>query len=372
MRVLILTGTYPCNEDPLPSIFTHNQVKALQKAGYDVSVLLTDVRSIRKKRPWGFSEYDFDGVHVYRYAIPCGPLPYLCGFAARRAALNGYKRVQKIIGTPDLIHAHFSGAGYCAAAIKEKYGVRYVVTEHGSNLLREPITKETNHFASIAYDNADRIIAVSSYLKNNMTRITDRSIVVFPNILPEQFRVIDCDKDKEFAFITVGSLQFGKRMDLTIDAFDEVHHLYPETQLLIVGDGPLKNELREMVKKKGLNDSVDFLGVIPNNKMPEIYNKCHCFVLPSEMETFGVVYAEAAACGLPVIATDCGGPRDIVNKDNGILIPKNDVKALEKAMIVMIQKINYDYKTISVEIKKKFGKNSFLKKIEYLYQSSGI
>ena len=52
----------------------------------------------------------------------------------------------------------------------------------------------------------------------------------------------------------------------------------------------------------------------------KVYEECDCFVLPSAGETFGVVYVEAMAAGLPVIATRCGGPEDFVNEDNGILI----------------------------------------------------
>jgi L-malate glycosyltransferase len=81
-----------------------------------------------------------------------------------------------------------------------------------------------------------------------------------------------------------------------------------------------------------------------------------CFVLPSKSETFGVAYMEALACGVPVIATKCGGPEVFVNKSNGLLIPVNDVDTLAVAMKYMYKNITlFDKKKIAKDIKSKFS-----------------
>ena len=70
------------------------------------------------------------------------------------------------------------------------------------------------------------------------------------------------------------------------------------------------------------------------------------FVLASRKETFGIVYVEAMAKGLPVIATKCGGPEEFVNKENGILVPVDNVEELSKAMLLMYKEGQHCYSEI--------------------------
>lgn len=88
---------------------------------------------------------------------------------------------------------------------------------------------------------------------------------------------------------------------------------------MCIGDGHLRSVLMEYVWKHDLHDIVMFHGILSPMEIVKVYEECDCFVLPSAGETFGVVYVEAMAAGLPVIATRCGGPEDFVNEDNGIL-----------------------------------------------------
>ena len=72
--------------------------------------------------------------------------------------------------------------------------------------------------------------------------------------------------------------------------------------------------LKAWVEAHDLKDRVQFLGIIDNYKLLDLMKKCNCFVLSSVVKTFGVVYIEAAGCGLPVIAAESGGTYDIVNE----------------------------------------------------------
>ena len=84
-----------------------------------------------------------------------------------------------------------------------------------------------------------------------------------------------------------------------------------------------------------MNGQIVLLNEVGRDKLKEIYPQGDAFVLASKSETFGVVFIEAMATGLPVIATDCGGPSDIVNEKNGYLIPVDDKQALVEALIKM-------------------------------------
>lgn len=359
MKILILTGDYPTPELPFPSVFVHNQAKALQARGVDVSVLRFDVRSPRKRRPPGFSTYTIDGITVYRYSIPCGPIPYLLPRVSARAALNGFARVKKLIGSPDLIHAHFFNAGACAEKIKQKYGVPYVITEHGSGVFAVNRSPEILKQCRLGYAGASALLAVGGALRAAMGEITDRPVTVVPNILPPFFHYEPkAPADRPLTFLSVGNLNAGKRFDLTLTAFAGLKKNHPDAQLKIAGGGPLAKDLKQLAGSLGIADSVQFLGLVDNRELPALYRRCDCFVLPSDFETFGVVYAEAAACGLPVIATDCGGPADIVTPENGLLIPKGDAAALQSAMEqVLARRESYDPELISRQTLAKFGED---------------
>lgn len=100
-------------------------------------------------------------------------------------------------------------------------------------------------------------------------------------------------------------------------------------QLAIVGDGPLRKELDALAESLGVRERVRFLGV--RHDVPALMSACDLFVLSSAWEGFGLVVAEAMACGRMVVATDCGGVREVVG-DAGFLVPPRDAQAVTEAM----------------------------------------
>ena len=100
-------------------------------------------------------------------------------------------------------------------------------------------------------------------------------------------------------------------------------------RLAIVGDGPLREELEAMAGSLGVADRVHFLGV--RHDVPALMAASDVFVLSSAWEGFGLVVAEAMACGRVVVATDCGGVREVVG-DAGFLVPPRNAEALAEAM----------------------------------------
>ena len=121
-------------------------------------------------------------------------------------------------------------------------------------------------------------------------------------------------------------------MDVTIKAFKLFYRENPNSSLTIVGDGPQRENLEKLVRSENLSDCVTFCGRLTRDRIKEVFDKSDCFVLASKGETFGVVYIEAMAAGLPVIATKCGGPEGFVNDSNGVLVEINDVEKLADAM----------------------------------------
>lgn len=100
--------------------------------------------------------------------------------------------------------------------------------------------------------------------------------------------------------------------------------------------------------------------------------KSDCFILLSKAETFGMAYVEAMATGLPVIATRCGGPEEFVNKQNGVLVPINNIEVVVKAMIKMRDSaIKYDSRKISEYIIQKYSNSNIVTRLVEVYTKVG-
>ena len=113
-----------------------------------------------------------------------------------------------------------------------------------------------------------------------------------------------------------------------IRAFAQVRTRKPGIKLAIVGDGPLKADLEAVMNSLGVTDDVHLLGV--RHDIPELMSACDVFVLSSASEGFGLVVAEAMACERIVVATDCGGVREVVG-NAGLLVPLQDPEKLASA-----------------------------------------
>ena len=142
-----------------------------------------------------------------------------------------------------------------------------------------------------------------------------------------------------------------KRYDVLIKAFEIVEKKIPEARLMILGDGPLRNQIEVMVPDL-IKDKLEFLG-FQNNPY---YYMCHAsvFALTSDYEGFPNVVIEALACGLPVVSTDCKtGPREIIeNGVDGWVVNRGDSEALAAGLENVIRKES-DWSELSDNAKEK-------------------
>lgn len=128
-----------------------------------------------------------------------------------------------------------------------------------------------------------------------------------------------------------------KGLDCLLRALAMVREQIPDVRLEVGGAGSLLGRYREMTGSLGLAKSVEFLGFVPEDALPEHYHRCDAFVLPStsrEQEGFGIVLLEAMACAKPVISTDIVGVADDVLRFNaGRIVKPGDERALAGAIM---------------------------------------
>ena len=156
----------------------------------------------------------------------------------------------------------------------------------------------------------------------------------------------------ETVLISVGRLAAEKNWDTLLRAFARVYSQHSDTRLVLIGDGPARGELQSLTSELGIAEQVTFTGSLPFEEVPCYLKAADMFPFASVTETQGLVTMEAMAAGLPVVAVNASGTRDIVEHGKQGFLVENDVDALAKG----IEKLLAD-----PERRKRFS-NSALKK----------
>lgn len=370
MKVLIIAGGYPSEKYPMNGIFEFDQAKAIAELGNQVIFASVDMRSIRRKRKWGIETLEKDGVNIYGINLPLGRVPkYILSFFSSLGLSILYKRIEKEHGTPDIMHAHFAEIGYIATRLKKITRIPLVITEHSSGIMEEEINERLQKVARKTYPIADKIITVSPALKSVLKTKFDTDSLYMPNIVDTSiFKCVNKPKSREFQFIAVGNLIYRKRMDLTVQAFVNTFKEDKNVKLILIGEGPERKKIENIIKLNEFTDRVLLKGRLGRDAIAKYMQESDCFILASRAETFGVVYIEAMAAGLPVIATKCGGPEGFINDNNGLLIEKDNIEELAEAMKLMYADIDrYNKEEISKETISNFSPKGVGETISKVY-----
>lgn len=372
MKIWIVSRGCPSEQNPQYGIFEFDQARALKTAGFEVIFLALDLRSIRRWRKWGIHTFVKEGISVVEINVPYGPIPYkLYDMVGRKAFKRLFYKAVKLYGKPDIVHAHFGNvASLCADCVTAEK-IKFIVTEHHCKIMEEPMVPKVYRAASCAYSKADKVIAVSGALAKRIYEKFGVKAEVVANIIDENNFSLEKmphkDASQDFMFCTCGNLIHRKGFDIILKAFSVMKN--QSSKLIIIGDGPCRHKLEELVNDLGIIQRVEFKGRCTRDVIRDIYRNCDCFVLSSRSETFGVVYIEALASGLPIIATRCGGPEDIVTDEIGVLIDVDDVEGLAEAMDDMIQNYQKYDKDYCVEyVKKRFSGEEICTRLEEIYK----
>ncbi len=194
------------------------------------------------------------------------------------------------------------------------------------------------YIANLLYSKSDIIVFQTNGAKSFFNEKVQKKGVIITNPINEKFlNILKSDK-KENCIVNVGRLEPQKNQKLLINACTNVFKKYPNWKLKIYGEGNLKKELETLIIDLKMEKNIFLMGRC--NELNKELPKNKIFVLSSNFEGMPNALMEAMACGLACISTDCpcGGPNDlIVNYKNGILIPVNDIKSMEKEIINLIE-----------------------------------
>lgn len=380
MKIWVVTGDYPSEKTPGHGIFVRDQVEALRAAGHSVRVLHAPpptlrplanearprVRAMRERLAFlpvsgGRTRADAARSQIGPdRAEASGPSRNVSVEKARAVVGRGARvalgtarvlhdqagntvAVSRLIadlnralaaeGRPDVVHAHnVFPAGIAAAQWAGRRSIPYVVTEHMSAYLRHQYSAVELAEAIRVLDRAAAVVAVSSAQAEALPIPTDR-VTVVPNVVPtEQFRLRDAQARTSGTVLAAGWLTPNKRMDLLLRAYAELPaDLRSWHALRIVGSGSERDVLAALAQTLGLGPEV-LVGALSRAEVATEFAGASVLVSTSAVETFGVTLIEALAAGVPFVATDSGGPRDIAGPGLGTIVDADDPGTIAAAI----------------------------------------
>lgn len=379
-KILVIASWYPTANSPVGGVFVQDQAQALAKK-YDVAVIaprLVGWREILRGKIGVRSQFQIEGnllVSRERVLAPVPRAPILAYRSWLPAAEKSFRELLAHWGKPDLIHAHVVlPGGLAAVRLGKPHGIPAVLTEHSSPFRMHLKTAPQRRWVKESLSQVDRVIAVSPALAQQIQAFAaNLEIDVIGNLINTEFFIpVKTERHHltKTHFLSIGLLTQQKGMDFLLQAAALLLRRGETAFELTIGsDGPERPRLERMAQSLGLRECCHFTGMLSRAQVKQHMQQCDVFVLPSLHETFGLVIAEAMACGKPVIATRCGGPEFVVTTDNGILVDVANPAALAGAMANFIQRhLSFNTQNVRRSVVERFGVETFLHKISVVYE----
>lgn len=390
-RVLVVSRNYPNSVLPLLGLWVDGMVR-LSSPFCDIKVIspvpycpplprmpenFARFRRIERSRWDG-------GVEVFHPRMVIPPRTWFHGFEG----FPYYGSVSRLADRIrsrfnfDLIHAHFTFPdGWVAARLSRRYGVPLVITEQASWRPWMDDYAAVRRRALWAHRHCSVHIAISRANRESIVHFTGESpkLRVLPDAVDESVFVLPPDGAPRIAdqILFVGVTRPVKGVDILLRAMKLLADRGNGARLVLVGEGFYANyrmeyeRLQRMAHELAIADRVEFAGGKPLPELVRYMQQSAALVLPSRRESFGMVLAEALACGTPVVSTRCGGPEDIVASDVGVLVPPEDPLALADGIErVLSSGQRYQPRRLREHAVENFGFASVATRLAVLYQEA--
>jgi len=361
--ILFLTKWYPNKHDVQLGVFVRKHAKA--SAEYcNVSLIyvfaddeINTTYLLKKNEDHGFLEINSffkKSNSVFKFLI--NPIRYLF------ANLKAIKVVEKEMGKIDLVQVNvLTRPGVIAVLMYCFSRIPYIVVEHWTGYASGKFQSQSfikRCISTYIVSKAKAVVVVSKSLKDKMLELgLKNKYVVIPNVIENVCLQKKRDSDV-IKILTVADL-YDLHKNIS-DVLSVISKIINETDYKIeyhvIGGGPDEFILREKSDKLGLTNRVVFFhGRQTNEFVYEFYKEIDFVIINSRLETFSVVATEAIVNGKPLITTVCGGPEEFITEKQGVLIEKDNVEELKKAILFML----HNYKMYNAEALNEYAMSKF-------------
>jgi len=348
INVLWLASWYPNRLDTFNGDFTERHALAVSRFAKVTVLVVVKDETIPKNTVEVVKTVD-QNLAVYRvyYGRSGWPEPVEKILSSKKYIQLHQKIYQQIVdesGLPDLVHVQVAmKAGIFAIWLKRKYKLPYIVTEHWSGYYR--VSKPNIYDMGKLYlalnksilRNAALLLPVSNDLGETIIRnFVHMPYTVIPNVVNTDLFYYKLHQPGIFRFIHPSYMNYPKNPEGILAACKIVQDMGYKFELQMIGS--LDGGLLALADQLGvLNKTVFFEAAIPYTEVAMRMQQSSALLMFSRYENLPCIVLESLCCGLPVICSAVGGLREVINESNGILIEKENVRALAAVMIRMMQ-----------------------------------
>jgi len=243
---------------------------------------------------------------------------------------------------PNILHSHYATSYGLLGSLC--FFHPFVISVWGSDVFDFP-NKSAWHKRLLAFNlkKADRIFSTSKAMAKELKKVVNKNADITPfGVDIEWFKpqpVSSLFAPEDTVIGTIKSLEKIYGVDLLIRAFAIIKEKHTELnlKLLIVGDGTLRTELRELCNTLGIEKDVVFTGYVEHLQLAKYYNMLDVYVALSRSESFGVAVVEASACGVPVVVSNVGGLPEVVEDGlTGYIVESENVNHAVEVLSILV------------------------------------
>ncbi len=252
----------------------------------------------------------------------------------------------------DVVHAHDWVVGQAAGAVADATGLPLVVTIHATEAgrhqgwLPSAASRAIHRAEAELAGRAHRVIACSQASADDVRRLfgvhRSRLVVIPGGVDPAAWSAASPDAashgpPRDPLIVFAGRLEYEKGAQTLLAALPAIHRGYPGARVAIAGAGGYERDLRALAESAGPAGSVTFTGRLDAPELAALLRSADVVAVPSIYEPFGMVALEAIACGAPLVVSDTGGLRDLVQDGvSGLRVPPADPDALATAVRMLL------------------------------------
>lgn len=304
-------------------------IGALRQRGYEIAVVTSH----------GDRDLPDQDTHE---GVPINRIPFLSAIRNRdpEAFFSARQKAAKLKSSfaPDVIHVNFTDpTGLFHLLTTAAHPAPFVTAAHS-------IVNPEGADGTLAvrlFKEAARVVAVSDAAREHVAAIapdTLNSLSIIYNGLETPALAPAPRPLNPPRLLCLGRLIEAKGFDVALAAFAGLTSRFPEARLTIAGDGPELTDLEAQAHDLGVSDAVDFPGWVSPSQVPELINSSTLVIVPSRRESFGLVAAEAAQMGRPVVASRIGGLVEVVaDRETGLLVSVDDASAFTEAIAGLLE-----------------------------------